>query len=159
MPDTPPQLAHLEDLGDATKFAAQIHALIPKCTLLENFSAEEVRLFAHFMHVYRAEPGVEIIRNVGLSNDREGEGTHAYVRYNQVRVPQENLLGGEGQVGTVCGSPNRSDDRPRRFARQAAVERRTVTEALRRAAFGAAMLSAGRARWVPDRTLLGRRTT
>ncbi len=62
MPDTPPQLAHLEYLGDATKFAPQIHALIPKCTLLENFSPEEVRLFAHFMHVYRGEPGVEIIR-------------------------------------------------------------------------------------------------
>jgi CRP-like cAMP-binding protein len=66
MPDTPQQLAHLEHLGDATKFAAQIHALIPKCTLLENFSPEEVRLFAHFMRVYRAEPGTEIIR--------EGEG-------------------------------------------------------------------------------------
>ena len=62
MPDTPQQLAHLEYLGDATKFAAQIHALIPRCTLLENFSPEEVRLFAHFMHVYRGEPGMEIIR-------------------------------------------------------------------------------------------------
>jgi CRP/FNR family cyclic AMP-dependent transcriptional regulator len=62
MPDTPQQLAHLEYLGDATKFAAQIHALIPRCTLLENFSPEEVRLFAHFMNVYRGEPGMEIIR-------------------------------------------------------------------------------------------------
>jgi CRP-like cAMP-binding protein len=62
MPDIPPQLAHLGYLGDATKFAAQIHALIPKCTLLENFSPEEVRQFAHFMHVYRGEPGMEIIR-------------------------------------------------------------------------------------------------
>ena len=62
MPERPPQLAHLEYLGDATKFAPQIHALIPKCTLLENFSSDEVRLFAHFMDVYRAEPGVEIIR-------------------------------------------------------------------------------------------------
>src|SRR3954451_13440707 len=47
-------------------------------------------------------PGIEIIRNVGLSNDREGEGTHAYVRYNQVRVPQENLLGGEGQAFVIA---------------------------------------------------------
>lgn len=62
MPDRPQQLAHLEHLGDATKFAAQIHALIPKCTLLENFAPAEVRLLAHFMDVYRAEPGVEIIR-------------------------------------------------------------------------------------------------
>jgi len=59
-------LAHLEHLGDAIKFAAQIHALIPKCALLENFSTAEVRLLAHFMEMYRAKPGIEIIR--------EGEG-------------------------------------------------------------------------------------
>jgi CRP/FNR family cyclic AMP-dependent transcriptional regulator len=62
MPARPQQLAHLESLGDATQFAEQMHALIPKCTLLENFSAAEVRLLAHFMDVYRAEPGAEIIR-------------------------------------------------------------------------------------------------
>jgi CRP-like cAMP-binding protein len=62
MPDRPSQLAHLEPLGDATQFAAQLHALIPRCTLLENFAPAEVRLLAHFMDVYRAEPGVEIIR-------------------------------------------------------------------------------------------------
>jgi CRP-like cAMP-binding protein len=66
MPERPQQLAHLEYLGDATKFASQIHALIPRCALLENFSTTEVRLLAHFMDVYRAEPGVEVIR--------EGEG-------------------------------------------------------------------------------------
>jgi CRP-like cAMP-binding protein len=62
MPERPQQLAHLEHLGDATKFAAQMQALIPKCNLLENFSTEEVRALAHFMHAYRAETGVEIIR-------------------------------------------------------------------------------------------------
>ena len=62
MPERPQQLAHLEYLGDATKFAAQIHSLIPKCALLENFSAAEVRLLAHFMGVYRAEATLEIIR-------------------------------------------------------------------------------------------------
>jgi CRP-like cAMP-binding protein len=63
---TPPQLAHLERLGDAIKFATQLHALIPKCALLENFSTAEVRMLAHFMEVYRAEAGSEVIR--------EGEG-------------------------------------------------------------------------------------
>jgi CRP/FNR family cyclic AMP-dependent transcriptional regulator len=58
----PPQLAHLEHLGDATKFAPQIHALIPKCALLENFSPAEVRMLAHFMDVFRAKDGVELIR-------------------------------------------------------------------------------------------------
>jgi CRP-like cAMP-binding protein len=62
MPDRPHQLAQLDYLGDASKFAVQIHSLIPKCRLLENFSPQEVRLLAHFMEVYRAEPGVEIIQ-------------------------------------------------------------------------------------------------
>ena len=62
MPERPQQLVHLEYLGDATKFAAQIQDLIPKCALLENFSSAEVRLLAHFMDVYRAEEAMEIIR-------------------------------------------------------------------------------------------------
>jgi CRP/FNR family cyclic AMP-dependent transcriptional regulator len=66
MSDRPTRLAHLDFLGDATKFSAQIHALIPRCSLLENFSPAEVRLLAHFMDVYRVDAGVEIIR--------EGEG-------------------------------------------------------------------------------------
>ena len=66
MGERPQQLEHLEYLGDATKFAAQMQALIPKCNLLENFSLAEVRALAHFMHVYRAEPGIEVIN--------EGEG-------------------------------------------------------------------------------------
>jgi len=61
-PHSAAQLAHLERLGDALQFSAQIHALIPKCALLENFSSAEVRLLAHFMEMYRAEPGAEIIR-------------------------------------------------------------------------------------------------
>jgi CRP-like cAMP-binding protein len=56
------QLAHLEHLGEAAQFAPQIHALIPKCTLLENFSAAEVKLLAQFMEVYRAENGIEVLR-------------------------------------------------------------------------------------------------
>jgi len=66
MPERPQQLAHLDFLGDATKFSGQIHALIPRCNLLENFSHAEVRLLSHFMDVYRCEPGAEIIH--------EGEG-------------------------------------------------------------------------------------
>ena len=62
MADRPPQLAHLESLGDATQFAPQMHALIPKCPLLENFSPAEVRQLAHFMDVYKAETATEIIR-------------------------------------------------------------------------------------------------
>ena len=66
MAERPKDLAHLDHLGDATQFSGQIHALIPRCDLLENFSPAEVRLLAHFMDVYQAPAGTEIIR--------EGEG-------------------------------------------------------------------------------------
>jgi CRP/FNR family cyclic AMP-dependent transcriptional regulator len=62
MAERPSQLTHLEVLGDATRFSGQLHALIPKCALLENFSPAEVRLLAHFMTVYSAPMGTEIIR-------------------------------------------------------------------------------------------------
>jgi CRP/FNR family transcriptional regulator, cyclic AMP receptor protein len=62
MPQRPPQLGHLDYLGDAIAFAPQIHALIPKCPLLENFSSAEVKLLAQFMHVYRADGGMEVLR-------------------------------------------------------------------------------------------------
>lgn len=40
--------------------------------------------------------GVEFIRNVGLANERGDEGGHAYLRFNEVRVSKENLLGERG---------------------------------------------------------------
>ena len=47
-------------------------------------------------------PGIEIVRNVGLGGEPRGRGPHAYVRYNDVRVPAENLLGGEGQAFVIA---------------------------------------------------------
>ena len=47
-------------------------------------------------------PGINILRNVGLGGEPEGAGTHAYVRYEGVRVPAENLLGGEGQAFVIA---------------------------------------------------------
>jgi len=45
-------------------------------------------------------PGVNIIRNVGIGG--EETGTHAYIRYENVRVPRENLLGERGKAFTVA---------------------------------------------------------
>jgi acyl-CoA dehydrogenase len=45
-------------------------------------------------------PGVNIIRNVGVGN--ESEGHHAYIRYEDVRVPKENMLGERGQGFVVA---------------------------------------------------------
>src|SRR5690606_11196512 len=33
---------------------------------------------------------------------KPGEGTHAYIRYENVRVPKENLLGGRGEAFVVA---------------------------------------------------------
>lgn len=43
-------------------------------------------------------PGIEIVRNVGLGYESEADddGSHAYIRYTDVRVPKENLLGPRG---------------------------------------------------------------
>ena len=47
-------------------------------------------------------PGVNIVRNVGLYGDREGEGSHALIHYDNVRVPDSALLGGEGQAFVIA---------------------------------------------------------
>lgn len=47
-------------------------------------------------------PGIEIVRNVGLFGESIGHGTHAYVRYNQVRVPDDHVLGGPGQAFAIA---------------------------------------------------------
>ena len=41
-------------------------------------------------------PGIEILRNVGTMWEPMNDGMHAWVRYNGVRIPAENLLGEEG---------------------------------------------------------------
>src|SRR5688500_16008863 len=47
-------------------------------------------------------PGVEIVRNVGLAGEPEGHGTHGYMRYTDVRVPLDAVLGGEGQAFVIA---------------------------------------------------------
>ena len=47
-------------------------------------------------------PGLEIVRNIGLYGEAEGEGAHALIHYHDVRLPAENMLGGEGQGFTVA---------------------------------------------------------
>ncbi len=47
-------------------------------------------------------PGVETIRNVGVGTEREGHGHHGYLRYNDVRVPADHLLGDEGGAFVIA---------------------------------------------------------
>jgi acyl-CoA dehydrogenase len=48
----------------------------------------------------KGTPGVEIVRNAGVP--ARGEATHAYVRYCDVRVPKDHILGGQGQGFAVA---------------------------------------------------------
>jgi acyl-CoA dehydrogenase len=41
-------------------------------------------------------PGVHVIRNVGMAGFAESEGTHAYIRYDDARIPADHLLGQRG---------------------------------------------------------------
>jgi len=112
MPERQQQLAHLEFLGDATQSAPQMHALIPKCPLLENFSQPEVLLLAHFMQVYRAAAGAEIIR--------EGDGGDFMLMLLEGRIEvhkrdrwnTQQLLA-EVESGRTLGEMSMIDGEPR----------------------------------------------
>jgi acyl-CoA dehydrogenase len=47
-------------------------------------------------------PGVNILRNVGTGTEPEEEGSHAYIQYDNVRVPADHVLGGEGQAFVIA---------------------------------------------------------
>jgi acyl-CoA dehydrogenase len=47
-------------------------------------------------------PGIRVLHHLGLGSESWEEGSHAHVRYENVRVPAENLLGGEGQAFEVA---------------------------------------------------------
>ncbi len=47
-------------------------------------------------------PGIEIVRNVAVGGEAAGHGSHGYVRYTDVRVPADHVLGGEGQAFAIA---------------------------------------------------------
>ncbi len=47
-------------------------------------------------------PGINIIRNVGVGGEPPGHGSHAYIHYDNVRVPRENMLGARGEAFAVA---------------------------------------------------------
>jgi acyl-CoA dehydrogenase len=47
-------------------------------------------------------PGINIIRNAGIGGEPMGEGHHAYIRYENVRIPAANMLGERGQAFIVA---------------------------------------------------------
>ncbi|MGI8329471.1 acyl-CoA dehydrogenase family protein [Actinomadura scrupuli] len=47
-------------------------------------------------------PGIRIERHLGIMGESEEEGMHALIRYDDVRVPGDALLGGEGQAFAIA---------------------------------------------------------
>ncbi|HYB34396.1 MAG TPA: acyl-CoA dehydrogenase family protein [Mycobacterium sp.] len=47
-------------------------------------------------------PGIEIVRNVGVGAESSDHASHGYVRYTNVRVPADHVLGGEGQAFAIA---------------------------------------------------------
>jgi len=52
--------------------------------------------------VPRNTAGVEIVRDVAMAGHPADEGTHAYMRYTDVRIPADHILGGRGEGFAVA---------------------------------------------------------
>jgi acyl-CoA dehydrogenase len=52
--------------------------------------------------VPRETPGVNIQRNVGVGTEPEEEGSHGYIRYEDVRVPKDHVLGNPGSAFVIA---------------------------------------------------------
>jgi acyl-CoA dehydrogenase len=73
----------------------------------------------------REAEGLTIARSPGLGGEPLGHGHHAYIRYEDVRVPRENLLGGEGQ-GFLIAQTRLGGGRIHHAMRTVAVVRRAL---------------------------------
>ena len=47
-------------------------------------------------------PGIEVIRHVGVGGESDERAGHGYIRYHDVRVPADHVLGGEGQAFAIA---------------------------------------------------------
>ena len=47
-------------------------------------------------------PGVEILRNVGVGLESEEHWSHAHIRYNNVRIPADHMLGAPGSAFVIA---------------------------------------------------------
>lgn len=63
--------------------------------------ASEYRRMSMFI-VPAETPGIETVRNVGLGTDDAHKAGHAFLRYNNVRVPLDHMLGERGDAFVVA---------------------------------------------------------
>ena len=52
--------------------------------------------------VPKETPGLNIIRNVGVGTEPEEDASHAYIHYDNVRVPADHLLGDPGSAFAIA---------------------------------------------------------
>jgi acyl-CoA dehydrogenase len=64
-------------------------------------AAEPYRRMSMFL-VPTDMPGIEVLRDIGTMDEPLGTGMHAYVRYHDVRLPDDALLGGEGDAFVIA---------------------------------------------------------
>jgi acyl-CoA dehydrogenase len=89
---------------NGTKFFAS-HAKWAAFYLVMVITDPDVDIYhgASMMIVPKDTPGITIERNMALWGHEElGEGTHGLVRFDDVRVPSENVLGGVGQAFAIA---------------------------------------------------------
>ena len=114
------RLPQLEHVGDATPFATKMHAMVGGSPLFEQFSLAETRLMGHFMQVYRATAGQEIIRE-GEAGDfmmAVVEGRIEVFKQDRWNAPRLIAVVDEGKT---LGEMSMIDGEPR-FATCVAVE-------------------------------------
>ena len=114
------RLPQLEYVGDATPFASKLHAMIGYSPLFEQFNLAEIRLTGHFMQVYRAQAGQEILRE-GEAGDFMMiiiEGRTEVFKQDQWNAPRLIAVIDEGKS---LGEMSMIDGEPR-FATCVAVE-------------------------------------
>jgi acyl-CoA dehydrogenase len=89
---------------NGTKFFAS-HAKWASFFLVMTVSNPDVSIYkgASMFIVPADTPGIEIERNMALwGHEALNEGTHGLVNFVNVRIPAENLLGGEGQAFAIA---------------------------------------------------------
>lgn len=103
--------AALQALGNATAHVDRIMEIIGHIRLFEDFDRAEIELLAHYMRCYRAEIGIEILRE-----DEAGdcmllllEGSVEIVKRDRQGLPQRLAVAGPGktlgEMSLIDGEP------------------------------------------------------
>jgi len=110
-PQTLEQLAAFESLGSAEVFVDRILEIIERIRLFEDFDRGEIEVLARYMHCYRAEAGIEMIRE-GDAGDfmlLVLEGNLEILKLDPRGLPQQLALAGPGktlgEMSLIDGEP------------------------------------------------------